>query len=256
MNNSEIIICLLAFAVMLALFLAVIMRRCIYNFREIRIFKVELNRAENLDEYAHWKREISALRWSSVTGLSPRKVKRIKKNLKVMFGSENKVSDTAMSLVMPSVLGICICAVCLAGSSYAWFTASQDVSSGNISSARYEVVSTVTQDDVSTSTRSGQTEYKFYANHTYTVTLKANEDAPTGYCIITFKPSGDGAAVTHITQQFPSAIYPSNEIEFKVTVYEDVTMTISSSWGSSASTGEKLDDNEIITFGTPPEPQA
>lgn len=48
-------------------------------------------------------------------------------------------SDNILRLLAPSVIGACICAVCLCGASWAWFTAATEASTTTIRSATFQI---------------------------------------------------------------------------------------------------------------------
>ena len=52
---------------------------------------------------------------------------------------KEKHSDNIVHILAPSVLGLCICAVCLCGMSWAWFTASTAASATTIRSATLQI---------------------------------------------------------------------------------------------------------------------
>lgn len=96
---------------------------------------------------------------------------------------------------LPLLLGMLVCMVCLAGTTWAWFTASTSSGVQVIQSAAYSVevnvsyeesegkMQTVSPDD---SAESGMLSYtsSLAANTNYTVTLKPTGTASKGYCIL------------------------------------------------------------------------
>ena len=96
-----------------------------------------------------------------------------------------------MRLMLPSILGMLLCAVCLAGTTWAWFTATSSVDKNiGIEAAKFTVdVKFDSNDDV---TRSGDT-YNITANKEYQVTLKATGTASEGYCSVTVDGSSNNS---------------------------------------------------------------
>ena len=90
--------------------------------------------------------------------------------------------ENILRLLMPSAVGIALCMVCLAGSTWAWFSASVQTAPQTITAANYDIEVSVVDAGKNPVNLTSQLK----ANETYTVTLKATGTAPSGgYCIIT-----------------------------------------------------------------------
>lgn len=94
-----------------------------------------------------------------------------------------------MRNAIPLFLGMLICMSCLAGGTWAWFTANQTAPVQLIQSAEYSVA--VEVKDASTETMIGVSVEENVAsctlttNRSYSVTLTPNGTATKGYCLIT-----------------------------------------------------------------------
>ena len=90
------------------------------RFQAVRYVKLEIARAYSWDEYVFWKLELSALRWSLIPGITPDRVKQIRRFFHKINHSNHskKKSDGIVAMIMPSISGIFVCAVCLIGCSY------------------------------------------------------------------------------------------------------------------------------------------
>ncbi len=144
-----------------------------------------------------------------------------------------------------SVVGMALCAACLCGTSWAWFTASASTEVQAIQAASYAVDVTATGANDVKSTDGGVT---VSGTGTYSVTIKPSDDstASTGYCCVKF---GD---VDYYTQQLDAG-----GITFTVNSDEGQALTITSQWGTYS--GEaSLKDNGVLgesTKSTDEEPQ-
>lgn len=132
-----------------------------------------------------------------------------------------------------SVVGMALCAACLCGTSWAWFTASSSTEVQAIQAASYSVVVTATGADKVNSTDSGVT---VSGTGTYSVTIKPSDDstASTGYCCVKF---GD---VDYYTQQLDA-----DGITFTVNSAEGEVLSVTSQWGTYAGTAS-LENNGVL----------
>ena len=106
-------------------------------------------------------------------------------NGKHLQSSDRKYMQNAV----PLFLGMLICMSCLAGGTWAWFSANQTAPVQLIQSAEYSVA--VEVNETSTDTRIGMTVDENVAsctlttNRSYSVTLTPDGTATKGYCLIT-----------------------------------------------------------------------
>ncbi len=129
-------------------------------------------------------------------------------------------SDNLTAMLLPSILGIILCAFCLVGSTWAWFTASQSTAPQTITAANYDVSVTVTLEKNTISSENGI--YSLAAGK-YTVSFTTVGDATTGYCIVDF----DGTEI-HTEQ-----IAKGASIVFYIDAEQPVTLKITPQWGTS-----------------------
>ena len=140
-------------------------------------------------------------------------------------GCERK--DSIMHILAPSMLGICICAICLCGASWAWFTASTGSSMQAITTPQYGLSVTVTGDanEINGTSSDEGTKYTLTGGTTYTVTLSATgTERATGYCVVRI----DG------TTYYSEQIFAVSEFTFTVEAGKDCEMTITTNWGTCA----------------------
>ena len=103
-----------------------------------------------------------------------------------------KEKDKIIKLFAPSLLGIMISIVCLAGTSWAWFTSNSTTSMQPIQSAEYSVDVKVKEKEQYVLSDAIDPEYPTYSisysalepEKEYTVILTPNGTAKNGYCII------------------------------------------------------------------------
>lgn len=147
--------------------------------------------------------------------------------------------DSILKMLCPSVLGIIVCVICLAGMSWAWFTAGVQ-SQSTIKAASYTLGETVSvkADGSSESTskdvleKSADGTYELSADKEYVVTLKP-EAAPRngGYCIVKIK-------------------YKDNESE-KTVKYSTAALTSNQQFSFTISNGDKAASCQLIAaWGT------
>lgn len=103
------------------------------------------------------------------------------------IGKHVKPTDeNIMQLLMPSILGMLICMVCLAGATWAWFTATTTVSAPAVSAAYFDVTTVITPEASVTDDDENEVRtYTIEKNKPYTVTLTATGNASIGgYCVV------------------------------------------------------------------------
>lgn len=99
----------------------------------------------------------------------------------------NSESDNIIRPMVLSLIGIFLCMVCLAGTTFAWFTASVDTRS-TLTSANYDLEVEIT-DETGTAVTEANGSYALEAGEEYKVKLTASGTSKSGgYCIV----NGDG----------------------------------------------------------------
>ncbi len=133
-------------------------------------------------------------------------------------------TDNIFAMFLLSLLGIFICAICLMGSTWAWFTATQSTQTQNIQAASYTVAAEILADD---GTPIATDNTVTLQKGTYTVTLAASGDATTGYTTIKI------GNTDKLIFQFPSVNYSEKTITFTLVMNEPAKVEFASCWGTS-----------------------
>ncbi len=232
-NTDLLLLAMLGGGIALLLIVAIAKYLADY-FADIRYVKMEVYRADDWDEYVYWRRELSALRWSIIPGLTPERVKRIKKAFyRGKYAKKHEKSDGFISMLIPSVLSICICAVCLVGGTFAWFTASRSTGTQVIQSASYTVSVDVKSGEENVSDEDGV--FSLADGKDYVLTITPTGDASTGYCILHL---GD-------TELHTKPIPKDTVFTLELDINQATTLSITPQWGSSIKP-----DEERIASGT------
>ncbi len=209
------------------------------RFEDIKYAKMELYRASDKEEYLYWRKELAICRLLIIPFMTCRGAKRIVRLFSLRkHGKKENRCDRLTNLLLPSVLGIIFCSVCLASGTFAWFTASQTTATQTITAANYTVETTVY--DGAGNIESVKGNYNLESNKTYTVTIKAIGSASTGYCIVSL-----GGTDIH-TEQFPTQDRADKKsLTFTLEINQAVNMEIVAQWGTST----KSDDNKVKDGG-------
>ena len=119
-------------------------------------------------------------------------------------------------LLVPSFLGILLCMVCLAGTTWAWFTASISTPPQSIATANYKINVTVNGETVTA-------QKQLIANREYEIKLVAGGTANEfgGYCIV---KGGENPL-------YSEQLLPGNTLSFKFTPSVTADYTFDAVWG-------------------------
>lgn len=151
-------------------------------------------------------------------------MKRRQNNL---INSKNTEERSILRMLCPSLLGIMVCLICLAGMSWAWFTAGVQ-SQSTITAGSYTLNETVKVKTSGTSADSADAAktgallkdadgtYALAANTQYVVTLKPSA-APKngGYCILKMTYAGDDGQDVEV-KYCTAALTSDNEFNFTI----------------------------------------
>ncbi len=149
-------------------------------------------------------------------------------------GKYQKEKDNITAMLLPSFLGIILCAVCLMGTTFAWFSASQEAQTHTIEAANYSAFVSVDGE--------AATETIALNVGKHTVQITADGTATTGYFILEY-----GDWVLHTAQVGKGAT-----ISIAFEVNEAVTLKITPQWGFSAKAEEeRIKDGDTLVFGEP-----
>lgn len=145
----------------------------------------------------------------------------MKQWLKNIFytAKHSKPSDeTILQMIAPSIMGIALCMVCLAGTSWAWFTSTVQTAPQTIEAANYDISAAVT-DASGQPVPSGQ---PLEAGQKYTVTLTAAGTALSGgYC----KVEGGTNPLYTVT------LLPGESLSFTLIPETEAAYTFTAVWG-------------------------
>ena len=261
-NDSGALILLIVLIVSAFLLIVLKLAQFVNHFsREKQYLLIEMHRAADYNEYRYWRRELRCLYLCLIPFVTERNVMKVYSVFfhRAKHATKEKRSDGLMHILAPSVIGIFICAVCLCGASWAWFTASVETGVAAIHSAVFRIENVhITPNGGSVSTLSPDENGNYTAEdlepNTYTLSFDAAQEntSAKGYCrIIVFKNS----------ERSGTAFYTANigRGSFAVTVKatETVTVKLEPSFGDvqySISEGTTaIETGSVITVGDPAE---
>ncbi len=145
--------------------------------------------------------------------------------------------ENILRMLMPSLLGILLCMVCLAGTTWAWFSASLQTGPQTLTAANFEVTAIVTEEGGGPVTEL-QDGYALQADTRYTVLLKAagSADEFGGYCMV---ESGEKAPL------YTSRMKPGDDLQFTLIPPETAVYSFTAVWGSYSDEPDISDGDEI-----------
>lgn len=148
---------------------------------------------------------------------------------------KEKHSDNIVHILAPSVLGLCICAVCLCGMSWAWFTASTAASATTIRSATLQIEKVKLDDrELTSDGNGGYTITEQLTTNDYTLSFKATDSstATEGFCKISIK-IGDSAETSYDTEDIADKNTHTETITVNNNFNENITITVEPIWGQN-----------------------
>lgn len=234
MKHDELLILLaLAFVVVLLLALKIIEFFVRFN-GETRIITGEMRRARSDGEYRHWRKRLRCHYLCLIPFVKEKNVMRMYGRIFARSDrrAANKRTDGLYHMLVPSMAGVVVCAICLCGASWAWFTASQSSSVATIQSATY--TAQVTLEDGTHDACNGLV-FSTSGAGAHEVTLTADGSADSGYCKIEL-----GSDV-YFTPQLPKG---ESFTFFVAGAHTDVKIT--PQWGTRASTDGQLEPGATI----------
>lgn len=188
---------------------------------------------------ARQKKLISSARRKDNAIVSPRasvwayRAKRIEKR---------RNSDNILRLLAPSVIGACICAVCLCGASWAWFTAATEASTTTIRSASFQISGVNVTANASETNGAQATTVQAVKDEggKFEVSLPdgsyklriipaADNTSTKGFCCITIFENNESAGTAYYTSNI-------SEDKFSVNIQADknIRVVIEPIWGDVA----------------------
>lgn len=244
-NKSGALILLIMLIVSAFVILMVKLAAYIRHFNgETRRIIMKMQRAADEKEYCYWHKMLRCHYLCLIPFVNERNVsgaysfffhqpKRAEKETRI---------DGVFHILAPSLAAFCLCAVCLCGASWAWFTASSGIGAAKVQAATY----TVKIEYKTTDTDDWQ-KYEYpislYGDKTYELRITPAETATAtdGFCDVTI---GDK---TYQTDQIPKGSIFAFSVE--VQGNENATLTITPKWGTGSGTN-KIDPEHPIEYGT------
>lgn len=208
---------------------------------DTRYLKSEIRRAQDRAEYLYWLKELRCHYLCLIPFVNG-------KNVSGIYGfffhkprhAKEEGSKGIYRMLAPSLVGMGICAICLCGASWAWFSASVGSGLQTIKSANYQletVVETKGEDGKTAVEKNENGAYTIFENTEYTVTLKAvGTENASGYCKVKI---GD-------KEQLTEQIAAGGTFTFKVKPQTNADMLLETCWGTSAADTVRIKESEEI----------
>ena len=140
MSGDLIIIVFVLITAILAVLVAKLASFCRGFAAHTRYICSEMDHADSYEEYRKWRGELRCHYLCLIPFVNGKNVMRLYDRI---YHRADKVKkerkDSLVPLLLPSVLGIFICTVCICGMTWAWYTASVETPTQKLTSACYEV---------------------------------------------------------------------------------------------------------------------
>ena len=119
-NNSGALILLIVLIVSAFLLIVLKLAQFVNHFsRKKQYLLTEMSRAADYNKYRYWRRELRCLYLCLIPFVTERNVMKVYPVFfyRAKHAAKKKRSDGLMHILAPSMLAICICAICLCGAS-------------------------------------------------------------------------------------------------------------------------------------------
>lgn len=202
-----------------------------------------MNYADSYEEYRRWRGELRCQYLMLLPFVNGKNVMRVYRLIfrKSRHNEKEERKDSVMMLFLPSILGVCICLVCICGMTWAWYSASVQMPAQKMTTANYEVrvASVMGEDAVALSASGG---YELKQDKEYTIVLQADGSVRKcgGYCLI----ENEKKTETYYTQTFK----PKDRITIKFTPKESGIYSFTGVWGSLPTTISMESDQVLKNF--------
>lgn len=237
----SLLICLSGGAFFLLILSALIKYFSDYS-AEARFIKSEIACAENSKDLAFYKTELKVMRLCLIPGLTPERVLRL-------FNKKDNASksDGITAMLLPAVVGIIVCSVCLTTATYAWFTASVSTSAQTIKAADYSAEIEITSESEDITPENTDNGYTFtLPEGESTIKITAAGTASTGYCVIQSETD------SYHTKQ----LAPGQTLSVKINVASETDFTLRCEWGSYSGEPYFKNDGDSLTLSKIDDPAA
>lgn len=199
----------------------------------------KMETADTKKEMRRWRREIRCHYLCLIPFVNNKNVVRVynkiyRKKIAAEAAEDDENSAVNIkSILLPSVIGILICAACLCRVSWAWFTASTSTSTATVESASFKIDDINMAKDGHTVEPDTDGKYNLDAGN-YTLTFKKSADSTSkkGFCIITVSKIGETAATPYYTDNIDGSF------TLIIKTNTQIKVGIKSSWGAAPLSGQ------------------
>ena len=242
-NKSGALILLIMLIVSAFVILMVKLAAYIRHFNgETRRIIMKMQRAADEKEYCYWHKMLRCHYLCLIPFVNERNVlgaysfffhqpKRAEKETRI---------DGVFHILAPSLAAFCLCAVCLCGASWAWFTASSGIGAAKVQAATYTVKIKYKATDTNV-WQDGEYQISLDGGKIYELCITRAGTATKGFCDVTI---GD---TTYQTDQIPKD--SSSAFSFKVQANENARLVITPKWGTVSGTNI-INPTDPIVYGT------
>lgn len=227
MNGEFMLIVLVGAAALLVLLIARLASFLRAFIKDAQYICYRMDCANSFEEYRCWRGELRCHYLCLIPFVNGKNVMRV---YSFFFhrgdnSGKQKRKDSIVPLLMPSVLGICLCVVCVCGMTWAWYSASVQTSPQKMTAAYYEVTVSVKENTTEVDPVSVGC-YNLTAGTAYTVDLTAvgTVEKCGGYCLIGLNGSD--------TEYYTQTLLPGQSITVEFKPDQNGTYTFTGVWGS------------------------
>lgn len=226
--------------------------------RRIQHIRMEMFRSYSDEEYSYWLRKMRCTYLCLIPFVTNRNVAFVYDCL--WKQKEETKKDGLSYMLAPSILGLCICMICLCGTSWAWFTATQSSGVATIKTGQYRTLTTVSQGGTAL-TPDENGKYRLEGNGTYQVEIKVLDEstATTGFANVSLEEIDSlENTLEYYTVPIMKSEYSDTFFVFHIDIKDSTSryLDIIPQWGTCSVRAYRIEHNATLELRTVKDPDA
>lgn len=254
----KILLMIVGTALMCLLMMKAIMSYARFERKKWRI-KMHIWYAVSEEKKQYWREKLYLHYLCLIPFVTERNVKKVYRFL-LCRRKKDKQKDDVYHVLAPSLLSLCICMICLCGTSWAWFTAMQSSGVATIKTGQYRTLTTVSQGGTAL-TPDENGKYRLEGNGTYQVEINVSDEstATTGFANVSLEEIDSlENTLEYYTAPITKSEYSDTSFVFHIDIKDSTSryLDIIPQWGTCSVRAYRIEHNATLELRTAKDPDA